>query len=64
MVQRKHEHFTNNVLGLMGSIASLFFYVFAIGVAGAAPRSGVALTLLLTAVAFKLAAADSLPQDP
>jgi len=59
---RKSEYYTLNVMGVMACICMLSFVAFAIDAEDLADRASVVLTLLLTAVAFKLVVADALPK--
>jgi hypothetical protein len=62
VVRRKHFYYSFNVIGMMGAITTLGFTTAAQPPAEFADRCTVTLTLLLTAVAFKLVIADSLPK--
>ena len=62
VVRRKHFYYSFNVVGMMGAITTLGFTTAAQPPAEFADRCTVTLTLLLTAVAFKLVIADSLPK--
>ena len=62
VLQRKHEYFTINLMGLMAVICTLAFTSLAIGAEDFNDRSALVLTILLTAVSFKFAVSDALPK--
>ena len=58
----RHEYFTYNVMGLMGTMCTSGFLAFALDPEEFADRSSIVLTLLLTAVSFKYVVSESLPK--
>lgn len=61
-VTRKSAYYSTNIMWVMSCLVFLNFSVFAIPVTDLADRLSVGLTLLLTAIAFKLVIADDLPR--
>lgn len=59
---RKSSFYTYNVMMIMSGICAISFTAFAMPTEDLADRLSVVLTVLLTAVAFKLVIADSLPK--
>ena len=59
---RRSRFYLANVLAIMSAICFLAFTSFAIPTTELGDRSGIVLTLLLTAVAFKLVISDSIPK--
>ena len=59
---RRHRFYVTNVMAIMSAICFLAFTAFGLPTEQLADRSSIVLTLLLTAVAFKLVIADSIPK--
>jgi len=59
---RRYDYYVWNICAVISSITFLAFTSFAIDATDVPGRSSVVLTLLLTAVAFKLVVSDSLPK--
>ena len=59
---RRHRFYVTNVMAIMSAICFLSFTSFGLPTEQLADRSSIVLTLLLTAVAFKLVIADSIPK--
>ena len=59
---RKYDYYVWSILGVIGSISFLSFVSFAINADDLPGRSSLVVTLLLTAVAFKLVISDVLPK--
>ena len=59
---RRHRFYVTNVMAIMSAICFLAFTSFALATEQLAERSSIVLTLLLTAVAFKLVISDSIPK--
>ena len=61
-IQRESGYYVQNIVGIMTMLSILGFTIFALGDDSLADRINTVLTLLLTAVAFKFAVADSMPK--
>merc|ERR1712113_633605 len=61
-IERKPEYYINNVMGVSASICLCSFSAFAIEIESLGDRLAVVLTMMLTAVAFKMVIADMLPK--
>jgi hypothetical protein len=61
-VKREPAYFVNNIVAIMTMLSLLGMVVFALPADSLNDRVGVILTLLLTAVAFKLVISDSIPK--
>ena len=59
---RRHRFYVTNVMAIMSAICFLAFTSFGLPTEQLADRSSIVLTLLLTAVAFKLVISDSIPK--
>ena len=59
---RRHQFYVFNVMAIMSAICFLAFTAFGLPTEKLADRSSIVLTLLLTAVAFKLVISDSIPK--
>ena len=61
-VERLSTYYVQNIVGIMTMLSVTGFSIFALGEDSLADRINTILTLLLTAVAFKFAVADSMPK--